>query len=90
MHCFIACQSYGIPCALVNFDADAYAVYGDGTKYLDAMEGAGVKPQAPLLISFDFDYRNFESIVYEDQISAKTMDEIERHARAALSTYLEM
>lgn len=89
MHCFIVCQSYGIPCALVNFDSNPHAVYGDGIKYLDAMAGVGLPAKSPILIPFDFDYRRSDSIIYEGNIGSAIIEEVKNHAQVVIEKYLE-
>lgn len=84
MHCFIACQSYGVPCALVNFAQDRRAVYGDGTKYLDAMAGVGLTPRLPTLLPAHFDLRTAGSLVSGERVAASVIDEIHHHARQVL------
>lgn len=76
MHCYIICQSYGIPCALVSWDEGAPKVAGDGMKYLDYALGVGVKPVAPVSISrelCDFDFDNFIS---NERVSIEKIDEM--------------
>jgi len=53
MHGFIACQAYGIPCALVTFEGGENNVHGDGLKYADYFEGVGMHPVAPVLLPRD-------------------------------------
>lgn len=88
MHCYIACQSYGVPCALVNFDQGSRAVYGDGTKYLDAMAGVGLTPRLPTLIPLDFDLRTAASLVSGDRVGADVLDDIHAHASQVLCARL--
>ncbi|RYF81326.1 MAG: hypothetical protein EOO29_10840 [Comamonadaceae bacterium] len=87
MHCYIACQSYGVPCALVNFDEGSRAVYGDGTKYLDAMAGVGLTPRLPTLIPLDFDLRAAASLVSGDRVAGSVVDDIHEHARQVLRAH---
>ena len=89
MHCFIVCQSYGIPCALVNFIELSNAVYGDGIKYTDAMAGAGlVEKQLPRISLFD-EFKNVDDLIFDELIESAQIDRIEMHARASLEKYLE-
>jgi len=89
MHCFIVCQSYGIPCALVNFTELSNAVYGDGMKYADTMAGAGLRERVPAMVSLDSDFRNIDSIIFDDFVSDRAIAEIEEHARASLEVFLK-
>lgn len=89
MHCFIVCQSYSIPCALVNFDEMSSAVYGDGTKYADALEGVGLNERQPIKIPLKFDFRNLDTYIFPDQIGEGKILEIESHAKKSLLNYME-
>ncbi len=44
LHVTILCHSYGIPCRLITFIGQEKLVHGDGIKYRDYFDGAGVKP----------------------------------------------
>ena len=44
LHVTILCHAYGIPCRLITFVDQENLVHGDGIKYRDYFEGAGVKP----------------------------------------------
>lgn len=81
MHCFIACISYGIPCALVSFDNKTNSVPGDGVKYIDSLSGVDLIETPPLKISSD---KEINLLSYLDSmlfnhgtISSKTLDQIE-------------
>jgi hypothetical protein len=43
LHVCILCNSYKIPCALIEADEPTRGVHGDGVKYRDFFEGAGLK-----------------------------------------------
>ena len=88
MHCYIACQSYGIPCALVTFKGVEDAVYGDGIKYLDAMGGVGLPERYPLRISPN-DLHACDSLIFDSFVKSEVLDEIERYARQSLTSYFQ-
>ncbi|PUE08603.1 hypothetical protein B9Z51_06510 [Limnohabitans sp. T6-5] len=76
MHCYIACISYGIPCVLINFKDDSKSVYGDGVKYLDAMEGIGLNGYKPHLVENDLSLLNFPEIVDNRIVESKILDDL--------------
>lgn len=60
LHVMILCHAYRVPCRLVNLESEIRPVHGDGIKYRDFYEGAGLKyiPHATLgdhIYSRDFD-----------------------------------
>jgi hypothetical protein len=76
MHCYIACISYGIPCVLINFNDESKSVYGDGVKYLDAMEGVGLIGYKPHLVGNDLSLINLHEIVDNRIVDSKILDDL--------------
>ena len=76
MHCYIICQSYGIPCALVAWSGGAPIVAGDGMKYLDYALGVGVTPKSPTVIPRDLTAVDFDEIISSERISTDKIDEM--------------
>ena len=69
MHIMIACQSYGIPCALVTFEGFQENVHGTGIKYQDYALGAGVEVMNPELIGLDLRKIDFDHITKDISVS---------------------
>jgi hypothetical protein len=44
LHVLILCHAYRVPCRLVSLETELKAVHGDGIKYKDFYEGAGLRP----------------------------------------------
>lgn len=88
MHCFIACLSYGIPCALVSFDNKTNSVPGDGIKYLDSLSGVNLIENPPLRISSDVDIdllSYIDNMIFDHGfISTEKLDEIENSIFSAV------
>lgn len=84
MHILIACQSYGIPCALVAFEGFLSAVAGNGMKYTDYSLGVGLEPLSPTPVPLDIRAVDIESLVLEVRISEDRKDEIEDAVRRAV------
>ncbi|MEZ5910810.1 MAG: hypothetical protein R3D84_00230 [Paracoccaceae bacterium] len=84
MHIYIACQSYGIPVALVNFQGGESAVHGDGIKYVDYALGAGVPERTPIVIDPDMRSTDFAPLTYEARISSAKMDDVEEAVREGI------
>jgi hypothetical protein len=78
MHCFILCQAYGIPCALVTFENAKSAVHGDGMKYLDYMRGVGVSEQKVQVVSSDFKDLDINSILSNDKIENEKIETLHK------------
>ncbi|MBW3138189.1 polysaccharide pyruvyl transferase family protein [Ferrimonas balearica] len=74
MHCYIICQSYGIPAALVVWDEVKENVAGDGMKYHDYALGAGVTPLSPLAIDKDLRSIDLNAILNTDVIAKDKID----------------
>lgn len=68
MHCYIICQAYGIPCALVTFKGYEDAVHGDGLKYKDYHLGVGTSYR-PLPVLELLDIETIKNILTNDQIT---------------------
>ena len=79
MHCYIACLSYGIPCALLNFSSKSEAIYGDGIKYLDAMEGIGLSSYPPHCIDSNLNRVNIEDYVDNRKLDRERLDQLKQH-----------
>jgi len=78
MHIMIACQSYGIPCALVTFEGFQENVHGTGIKYQDYALGAGVEVTNPELIGLDLRKIDFDQITKDISVSrAKKLEVVE-------------
>jgi hypothetical protein len=78
MHVFISCQSYGVPCALVTFEGFEDAVHGNGIKYTDYAEGAGLDPVSPVSVGLDLNKVDIDKIVRHDKVSEAKKDEVEK------------
>lgn len=89
MHVYIACQSYGIPVALISFKGFEGAVHGDGIKYVDYAEGAGVSVLSPRAVPLNLKSFSCEDYVTIQKISSEKMDEVELSLMRAINTYLE-
>ncbi|NBR93764.1 MAG: hypothetical protein EBT44_02825 [Actinobacteria bacterium] len=87
MHIFIVCQSYGIPVSLVTFQGSENSVHGDGIKYVDYCEGAGVPVLQPYAIPLDFRKFIFDDIITLETISEGKMNEIEMTFTNAIEHY---
>lgn len=83
LHCFIVCQSLGIPCGLVTFAGAETAVYGDGTKYLDYLEGTGQRGRLPDVLPTDLRSINLSSVVSLERIADGQLDDVERELSGA-------
>ena len=86
MHVLIACQSYGIPCALVVFDGYQNAVSGNGMKYSDYSLGAGLDPIDPAPVPLDLHDVAIAPLVRDEVVSEEKKDEVEDALRRALAT----
>jgi len=90
MHVFIVCQSYGIPVSLVTFQGFEEAVHGDGIKYVDYCEGAGVSTVIPNVIPLDLRKISFEDILSTERISEDKMNEVEMTLINAIDYYTKV
>jgi hypothetical protein len=90
MHVYITCQSYGIPVALVTFKGFESAVHGDGIKYLDYAEGAGVESINPEAIPLDLRKVDFDNLITHQVISKEKINEVELSLLTAISKYHEL
>lgn len=88
MHIFIVCQSYGIPVALVTFKGFEEAVHGDGIKYIDYCEGAGIPTISPTSISLDILKLSLDGLLTNERISVDKLNEVEVSLVNALEEYL--
>lgn len=89
MHVMIACQSYGVPCALVTFEGYEENVHGTGIKYEDYALGAGVEVTNPATIPLDLRKFSFKKLVRDISVSEAKKDEVEGHIRLAIEKVLE-
>lgn len=51
LHVTILCHAYRIPCRLITLAGQEAAVHGDGIKYRDYFEGAGLQPYSMEVVS---------------------------------------
>jgi hypothetical protein len=88
MHVMIACQSYGIPVALITFEGMETSVHGNGIKYKDYSLGAGLSQvYEPRAVSLDL--RRFDlGQVSDERVSDAKMDEVEDAVRRGVEDYL--
>lgn len=90
MHVLIACQSYGIPCALITFMGSEDAVHGTGIKYTDYARGIGMDTElTPVPVGFDLRNEDFASITTDITTPAEKLDEIEAAMKAGINRLLE-
>jgi len=76
MHCYITCQAYGIPCALVTFEDNRKSVHGDGIKYRDYLSGAGLGEHDPIEVPLNLSSYNFDKIISNNKIKTEVIDEV--------------
>jgi len=88
MHVFIVCQSYGIPVALVTFKGFEESVHGDGIKYIDYCEGAGVPTVTPTSIPLDLRKLSLENLMTNEKIGDEKLNEVEISLVNAIEEYL--
>lgn len=88
MHVFIVCQSYGIPVALVTFKGFEESVHGDGIKYIDYCEGAGVPTVTPTSIPLDLRKLSLENLMTHEKIGDEKLNEVEISLVNAIEEYL--
>jgi len=85
MHVMIACQSYGIPCALVTFEGSEDAVPGSGMKYEDYTLGAGLSTTIrPRVVPTDMSRLPVRDLVVLEKVSETKLDEIEASLQIGL------
>ena len=87
MHIMIACQSYGIPCALVTFEGFQENVHGTGIKYQDYALGAGVEVMNPELIALDLRKIDFDNITRDIAVSKEKKVEVVQSLKTAISRF---
>lgn len=85
MHCFIVCQSYDIPCALVTFEGLEDAVPGDGIKYRDYLSGVGQKEFSPVVLPTDLRNIDLHNWIVDERISQRIIGDLVQHAQRAAS-----
>jgi hypothetical protein len=85
LHVLIACQSYGIPCALVSFEGFERAVHGTGIKYRDYALGAGVEVVEPTPVPLDLRDAALADLVRDERVSEQAKDAVEDALREALA-----
>ncbi|EMJ3469003.1 polysaccharide pyruvyl transferase family protein [Vibrio harveyi] len=88
MHCYITCLSYGIPCVLFKIGNSKNQVPGDGIKYLDALEGVGLKEIPPFNVDVS-DLKNFPEVISSfpannEKIEEDYLDKIENAIKFAV------
>ena len=91
MHVLVACHSFGVPAALVDFEDYPGAVSGDGVKYEDYSQGAGLDklgPQSLPLNAFT-NLKTLTSLVTQETISEQKLDEVEASLRAAIIRFTD-
>jgi hypothetical protein len=76
LHVLVACQSYGVPCALVTFEGFEDVVHGSGVKYADYAQGVGVAPVGPTTVPLDLRGFPLASLATGDRVSEEKKDEI--------------
>ncbi len=87
MHVFITCQSYGIPCGLVTFDGFEENVHGNGIKYGDYAQGAGLAHVDPIAVPLNLTKVDLDNIITDHKISKAKFDEVETAVKAGLSAF---
>ena len=87
MHVYITCQSYGIPVSLISFKGFENAVHGDGSKYLDYAEGAGVTPRVPHVVPLDLRHIDITNLLTNEKISEEKLNEVEITLIGAIDCY---
>ncbi|WP_152613813.1 polysaccharide pyruvyl transferase family protein [Vibrio renipiscarius] len=75
MHCYIICQAYGIPAALVNWESHRDGVAGDGMKYIDYALGVGVQAFEPKIIAEDFNVIDVNALLNHERVSQEKINE---------------
>lgn len=90
LHCFIACQSLGIPCGLVTFAGAETAVYGDGTKYLDYLEGTGQPGRLPDILPTDLRKTDLANVISHERVADAILDDVERELSNAADPFDEV
>lgn len=88
MHIYIICHSYGIPCALVTFEGGEDMVHGDGIKYIDYAQGAGIPETPPTVVSCDLRTVDIPSITTSYTVSEEKLDEIEKAVTDGIAAYI--
>ena len=76
MHCYITCQAYGIPCALVTFKGNTKSVHGDGMKYRDYLSGVDLEEHDPIEIPLNLSSYNFDEIISDKKIKTEIIDKV--------------
>ncbi len=89
MHCFITCQSYNIPCALVNFKKGSNAVWGDGVKYLDCLAGVGLPEIKPYLLENKISIADFDFLNFPKNITDEKINDIYSHAKSNVTKIIQ-
>lgn len=89
MHCYITCISYGIPCVLFKVGNTKSVVPGDGVKYIDALNGVGLKEVDPIVIDYD-ELNNFPKVISQaplmtNKVTKETLDNIQNSILEAVS-----
>jgi glycosyltransferase involved in cell wall biosynthesis len=90
LHVMILCHSYKIPCRLIDIPEDGRSVHGDGIKYKDFYEGAGVKYLPHVDVGRKLTGIDICSIVSDDFASLKTSDDLKNSLLTPLRRYPEV
>ncbi|MBR7742082.1 hypothetical protein KC207_02080 [Phycicoccus sp. BSK3Z-2] len=89
MHVLVACQSYGIPCALVTFAGAEDAVHGTGVKYGDYVRGVGLGMSlTPAVVGLDLRRLDLDPLTTDDRVDDRTLDDVEDAVRTAADLVL--
>jgi len=76
LHILIACQSFGIPCAVVRFSGDKGKVRRDEMKFLDYADGVGVRQVIPQFVSSALPQSHIASMVTNEQIPDSSVERV--------------
>lgn len=87
MHCFIVCQSYGIPAALVTFEGREDVVPGDGVKYRDYLLGVGQREFSPIVVPTDLRGVDLHNLIVDETIPDQRLDDLHAVTKSALSAF---
>lgn len=90
MHVLITCQSFGVPCELVTFRGFETLVHGNGDKYTDYYQGAGMSGTlAPRPLGLDCRGETVGKDAPEIFVSDEVLDEISRALQQAVQEHNE-
>jgi hypothetical protein len=89
LHVLIACQSYGVPCALVTFEEFEDVVHGSGVKYADYALGVGVPPVGPTPVPLDLRRSPLLGLASCELVGEEKKDEIVEALQGGLALLLQ-